>query len=178
MLFSCNSDKSQSPNVMALAVTLAPVIADETKPNIYSTWDTEPYQLKLNMHQLKNELYDLEVSMLLNNDSYYVSPNAKRDFKGKFTIQIDVSNSLEQISKLEETPLSEEEYDPHPFVNGYVNWVRENTSYKLKLLRSGDTDFQVKGFIQFTIEPRCTLEKIPFFIKFEEGKMRVEIDRC
>lgn len=77
-----------------------------------------------------------------------------------------------------ETPPSVEEYDPHPFVNGYVNWVRENTSYQQQIKRLSDGTFVVKGFVQFTIEPRCTLEKIPFFIKYNQSDMRVEVARC
>ena len=137
-----------------------------------------PYEIKLEINQLQNEVYDFAISMLLNDGSFYVSPNAKRDFKGKFTIIMNDSSTLLPISKLKETPLSIEEFDPHPFVNGKVNWVRENTTYNQKLQRTSEKDFMVFGMIQFTIEPRCTLEKIPFSIKYSDGEMKVQIDGC
>ena len=139
---------------------------------------SEPYELKLDIHQLNNGIYDLEIQMLLYNNSYYVSPNAKRDFKGKFTFFIDTNNSFTLKKNLIETPLSEEKYDSHPFVDGLVNWVRVNTSYKQKLEITTSEDFEVRGFIRFTIEPRCTLEKIPVIIKCKKGILKFEIDNC
>ncbi len=139
---------------------------------------SEPYKLKLGLHKFKKNTYDLSISMELNNGAHFVSPNAKRDFKGKFMISIDETTNFNQIGKLIETPISVEEYDDHPFVNGTVNWVRKNTVYHQKLKRTNKEDFQVKGYIQFTIEPRCTLEKIPFIIKYVNGKMRIELFMC
>ncbi len=66
----------------------------------------------------------------------------------------------------------------HPFTNGTVNWVRVNTNYKQQLEVATQVDFQVFGYIQFTIEPRCSLEKIPFIIKKENGKLKFELDNC
>ena len=39
-------------------------------------------------------------------------------------------------------------------------------------------DFDVRGTIQFTIEPRCTLEKIPVIIKRQEGTVKFEVFGC
>lgn len=139
---------------------------------------SEPYELKLDIHQLNNGIYDLEIQMLLFNNAYFVSPNAKRDFKGKFTFFIDTNNSFTLKNNLIETPLSEEEHDSHPFVDGLVNWVRVNTSYNQRLKITTKEDFEVRGYIQFTIEPRCTLEKIPVILKCKNGKLKFEIDNC
>jgi hypothetical protein len=144
----------------------------------FKTAHPHPYELMLNMTQLEDEVYDLEVSMLLNNDAKFISPNAKRGFKGKFSITIDESEEIELFPELIETPLSAEEYDSHPFVDGFVNWVREDSKYNQKLKRTSEENFQVKGLIQFVIEPRCTFEKIPIIIKYEEGDMRVELFGC
>lgn len=40
--------------------------------------------------------------------------------------------------------------------------MRENTTYKQALKVNSETDFKVSGLIQFTIEPRCSLEKIGY----------------
>jgi hypothetical protein len=137
-----------------------------------------PYELKLDKHKLSNDTYHLEIKMFLYNDAFYVSPNAKRNFSGKFTFFVANNNFFTLKDNLIETPLSKEEYDSHPFVDGNVNWVRVNTTYKQKLEISTTEDFEVRGYIQFTIEPRCTLEKIPVFIKYEKGKLNFEIDKC
>lgn len=137
-----------------------------------------PYELKLDAYKISNGIYDLEIKMLLYNNAYFVSPNAKRNFSGKFTFVLDDNDSFSLKDNLIETPLSKEEYDSHPFVDGNVNWVRVNTNYKQKLEINTTEDFEVSGYIQFTIEPRCTLEKIPVFIKYEKGNLKFEINHC
>ena len=175
---SCKPDKPLSQVASATESTPEKEIAMVMHIIENSPSSSEPYELKVQMNKLENDVYDFMVSMKLNGGSHFVSPNAKRDFKGKFTIIIDDTNNLIPISDLIETPLSVAEIDPHPFVNGEVNWVRVNTDYKLQLQRNVETDFIVTGLIQFTIEPRCTLEKIPIIIKYEAGEMTVMIDNC
>lgn len=138
----------------------------------------QPYELKLNKHKLSNEIYDLEIQMLLYNDAYYVSPNEKGDFKGKFTFYVDTNDSFILKSNLIERPLSNEKYHSSTNDKGLTNCVGVDMSYKQKIQITNTEDFEVKGFIQFTIEPRCTLEKIPVIISYKKGLMRFEIDRC
>lgn len=178
LFFSCNSEKQQGLKEMAVAKKIIPTIPIDAEVNTYSTWSSEPYELKLEMKELENGLYDLEISMYLREGAHYVSPNAKRPFKGKFTVELEETDKLELIKELTETPPSVEEFDPHPFVDGYVNWVRVNTYYNQQLRVLDEKSFTIPGHIQFTIEPRCTLEKIPFFIKYDGTDLRVEIDRC
>ena len=172
--FSCQFDKPQSQELIAKLETPVVVPLPATAPKD----STEPYELKMKMNELEKDEFELELSMLLFNGAHFVSPNAKRAFKGKFTVHLDDNDKLVPISELIENPPSVEEYDPHPFVNGNVNWVREDTKYTLKLKRNAEKYFSVKGFIQFTIEPRCTLEKIPIIIKNIKGKLRVELFQC
>lgn len=176
--FSCQSDKAQSPQIAANMET--PIVGpmNDVKPLPAIKVSSEPYELKMKMNELENDLFELELNMILHNGAHFVSPNAKRAFKGKFTVQLDDSDKLVPVSELIENPRSVEEYDPHPFVNGNVNWVREDTKYTLKLERKAEEYFSLKGFIQFTIEPRCTLEKIPIIIKNVKGKLRVELFQC
>lgn len=182
---SCNSNKDQQEDTLAIAVDPTDVVTVEldSEENPYEIKNNpndhlRPYEVKFGMEQIGENLYDFVVDMKLNDGAHFVSPNAKRDFSGKFTMQFDENQQLELTSDLLETPLSKEEIDPHPFVNGTVNWVRENTKYNQRLRRTAEEKFEVKGFIQFTIEPRCTLEKVPFIIKYGEGEMRAEFFGC
>ena len=144
LLLSCKIDHSKPESNLAQIQDSVYNIQSVYGPNLPSN----PYELKLDMHQLDNTTYDLEIQVLLNHNSYFVSPNAKRDFKGKFTFFVNTTNSFTLKNKLIETPLSKEEYDSHPFVDGLVNWVRVNTSYKQKLEITTTEDFVVGGFIQ------------------------------
>ena len=178
LIVSCKSDKAPKAYAMAGADIKAETALTEATVVDQPALFPEPYELGFTMNKLENNFYDFEVSMVLHNGAHYISPNAVREFKGKFTIKMDDTDKLETIDGLIETPRSVEEIDPHPFTNGTVNWVRENTTYHQKLKPTVDSNFEVKGFIQFTIEPRCTLEKVPFIIKYVGGDMRVELFGC
>lgn len=159
------------------------VKSSSTMENAYNTkteavYPAEDYTLTFSVNTLNTNVYELVIAMELKNNAYYVSPNAKRDFKGKFTLELKEDNKLHSISDLIETPLSIEEIDMHPFVNGTVNWVRENTNYKLQLERNWEADFHILGHVQFTIEPKCTLEIVPIILKYKDGKLKVEIFMC
>lgn len=112
--------------------------------------------------------------MNLKKDAYFVSPNAKRDFSGKFTI---VVNDPKIVTKgtITETPLSKEELDKG---EGLVNFVRGNTHYKQTLKILSNENFEVMGYVQFTIEPRCTMEKVPFILSYVDGKLILRADGC
>lgn len=152
--------------------------SEHSNPIVYGpNLPTNPYELKLDTHKVSDGIYDLEMKMFLFNDAYYASPNEKRDLKGKFTFVLYNNTSFTLKDNLIETPLSNEirNYDSTDYS---PNWVRVNTSYQQKIEITTDKDFEVRGYIQFTIEPRCTLEKIPVFIKYEKGVLKFEIDHC
>ena len=174
----CNSNETQSQEPIASLEMPIPILVPERMMENGPVVNPDPYDLKMQINTLENNMFDFEVSILLYNGAHYISPNAVRDFTGKFTIHIEDNPQLEIVSELEETPRSVEEIDLHPFTNGTVNWVREDTRYNQTLKPTVETDFDVMGFIQFTIEPRCTLEKIPIIIKYRDGDLRVEVFGC
>ncbi|MDP2160565.1 MAG: hypothetical protein Q8K02_08800 [Flavobacterium sp.] len=119
--------------------------------------------------------YVLSIQMILKKESYFVSPNAKRDFSGKFTIVLTDADKLKLSNAIIETPLSKEENDKR---EGLVNFVHKNTNYKQTLKVLSKENFEVYGYIQFTIEPRCSLEKIPFILSCVDGKLSLKMNGC
>ncbi len=179
---SCNSKKQETKNTIAntnMNIT-SPLLYAMNANNTSSYNYSSPYDIFIDIKKIKSNNYNLVVKMELNNGSIYISPNSVRDFKGKFSLKINESDKFEKTSNLIEKPLSVETYDYHPFVQGNVNWVKNNTTYTQKLKLNSEENFKVSGYIQFTIEPRCTLEKIPFVIIHEKGKMKIELiqDKC
>lgn len=173
--FGCTNDNQQA--------NISKDIAKIEEPKTIITSEVlnitdDLYNLQIKIETTENNKHNLIVSVKLKNDSYFVSPNAKRDFKGKFYMDFGSYNNIDFDGNIIETPLSIEEYDPHPFVNGYINWVRVNTTYKQPLNMLSDDDFEVFGRLKFTIEPRCTLEEIPFAISCKNGKMKVYSPKC
>ena len=173
LLISCKSEQPQ-PRKDLLAINSYQDMAVNFS-ELHPDHDEKLYDTYVELKMLTDDTYEFIIHMDLHNGSFYVSPNAKRDFAGKFTLEFANFDHFEPISELEERPLSKEIYDPHPFVKGLVNWVNEDTKYYLKLKRTSNEEFYTKGFIQFTIEPRCTLEKIPIMMKFVDGVMHAQI---
>ena len=178
LVAGCNSDKVIPQDNVAKLNMPIPTPIPEGMRTYGPIPHPHPYDMQMQISALEEGVYDFEVSMKLFNGAHYISPNAVREFSGKFTIELDDTDKLEYIDGLVETPRSVEEIDPHPFTNGTVNWVREDTKYNQKIKPTVDADFEVKGFIQFTIEPRCTLEKLPIIIKHKDGDLRVEPFGC
>lgn len=178
LLFSCKIDQTKKE------VTLATVPSKEIKSQKDSIFNfgpnqaPNPYEVKLAIYQTSKDSYNLEIQMLLYNNAYYASSNSNKDFKGKFTFFIDDTPFFSLKSNLIETPLHVKQVDSESNSNSIPDWIRVNTYYKQQLEIKTSEDFMVRGYIQFTIEPRCTLEKIPVMIKSEKGIVKFEIDKC
>lgn len=163
---------SPEPAIPVLNVSMydSPLIDKEVVIN-------HPYELAFEV-QKTGDQYTMITTMKLFGGSFYVSPHSKRDFKGKFTIEIAPNENLKLGSDFIETPRSEEVIDPHPFVGGPVNWVKEDTRYEHSLTVMATEDFEIGGKIFFTIEPKCTLEVIPIMFKYKSGVLTIEEWKC
>lgn len=115
----------------------------------------------------------LSIQMNLKKNGYFVSPTESGAFTGKFTIVLTEPQHLQTDGAIIETPLSKVDEN-----EGFAKLVRENTHYKQSLRVLSKENFEVYGYIQFTIEPRCTLEKVPFILSYVDGKLSVKMDGC
>lgn len=131
------------------------------------------YTAIIRIDRQSNKEHLLSIQMNLKQHSYFVSPTERGAFTGKFTILLTEPQHLQTNGAISETPLSKVDEN-----EGYVKWVRENTHYKQSLKVLTNENFEVSGHIQFTIEPRCTLEKIPFILSYVDGKLSVKMDGC
>lgn len=135
----------------------------------------EPYAIQIMVEEGAEGDYKLVVALKLRDGSHYVSPHSSDRFTGRFGISIEENDHLELDSSFVETPRSVEEFDPDPFVNGPVNWVRVNTSYQHQLKIKTGNDFEVEGLVRFVIEPRCTMEKVRFVIASQAGELKARL---
>ncbi len=137
--------------------------------------DDALYSSIIRVDKQQNNEYVLSVQMNLKKDAYFVSPNAKKDFSGKFTIVLSNPEKIVRKGKINESPRSKEELAKG---EGLVNFVRNNTSYQQTLKVLSNENFEIMGHIQFTIEPRCTMEKVPFILSYQDGKLSLKMDGC
>lgn len=133
-----------------------------------------PYEISFELKQSDNAAPRLAVGMVLHQNSFFVSPYSSDHFKGRFNISIEENAHLVLDERFIETPQSVEENDPHPFIQGLINWVRVNTTYEHELVVQSEGDFEVHGMVTFTIEPRCTLEEVPFTIQRKAGQFIIK----
>lgn len=173
LLISCTTNPSEKNKDLALLDKSDLVIEEKRDYTYYyDTLTTDEYQIMFGVNELRGNKAELVISMELFDNSFFVSPNAKRDFKGKFTLDLPESEHLTYLDDIEEIPLSVEEYDEHPFVDGLVNWVREDTKYFQKVTLNTEEDFYLIGELKFVIEPKCTMEKIRLSIRQVGGYLK------
>lgn len=136
------------------------------------------YNVKFSEEKLDKNSYDFNIDITLKGGAHFVSPHSIINYKGRFTMVIPKNDHIIVNSDIIEIPKTKEEFDPHPFVNGKINWVKVNTKYKQRLKVTTKKDFVIYGFIQFVIEPKCTLEKVPFVMEYKNGELKIFSDKC
>jgi len=124
------------------------------------------------------DAFNLVISVDLKNGSYYVSPNSKEDYTGMFYMDFGDYKNVSFNGKLQENQLDNPKIGPLPEVKDPENNVFGNTIFTQKLKIKTTADFDVYGRIKFVIEPRCSMENIPFMISFKNGKMSIKKATC
>lgn len=132
----------------------------------------DPYTLTLEMDTTDKNEHSLIVSIDLHDKSFFVSPHSNGNFLGRFALSLDETKNLVMKDSIVEFPKSLESLDP--WSEGWVNFVKRNTTYTQKLTIDSQKDFEVAGLIKFVIEPRCTMEKVKFVISQRSGVLSVE----
>lgn len=169
-LGACAQPES-GPKVMTVSAYHSPTIDYEIAMN-------DPYDIEYEIEESTEGQFNLAVTITPKGGSFFVSPNSTQDFKGYFRVETAENEHLNLGEDFEENPRSVEVIEKHPFINGPVNWVHEKTTYKYPILINSEEDFTVGAKIIFVIEPKCTLEEIPLFIKQTNGKLTVDYGRC
>lgn len=142
------------------------------------TAQEHPYDLTFTLEQAGDNTYTLITTVKLYSGSYYASPNCPRDLKGKFHVELVDQERVVLAERMKETPLTMEGAYYHPMVHGQIEWVRVDTRYEQRLTVTTREDLEVAGLYRFTIEPRCTLEEIPFVIRQRGGRLTIERVGC
>ncbi|NOQ92073.1 MAG: hypothetical protein GQ552_05070 [Flavobacteriaceae bacterium] len=142
------------------------------------TVNHEDYTLSISIESADNQPV-LVISMDLKNNAYFISPLEEKDFTGKFYFDFGSYKDLAFEGEVSESPRSVAKLLYPNYTNNEENlWITENTTYKQSLKFKTIHDFEVYGRIQFTIEPRCTFEEIPFRILYKDGKFTFLDAKC
>jgi hypothetical protein len=154
-------------------INFAPI---KEKPNTKIHVKDELYDLKIRIINTKTP--QIEVKIELKNNAYFASPLEDKDLKGKFYMDLGDYTNIDLGSNYIENPsTNSNEFGPQS-CGKIVKWVRVDTSYKKSLYIKNTKDFEVFGRIKFVIEPRCTMEEIPFGIRYKNGNFSVFEPKC
>ncbi|MCF6306935.1 MAG: hypothetical protein L3J09_03160 [Flavobacteriaceae bacterium] len=140
------------------------------------TINDSEYTLHFELEETKDNEQFLIILVEFHNNSEFISPFEDKEFKGKFNLSLGTTNHINFEGDIIETPQAVDAYDK--FGHQFVKWVKVNTIYRQRLTIKTKEDFKVLGRLQFTIEPRCTLEQIPFSISYKDGKMEFVDSKC
>lgn len=132
--------------------------------------DHDPYALTLRLEGSAQDGYRLVAHMALDSGSWFVSPYSDR-FSGHFRVSITDNDHLILDRNFVETPRTRLQLAS--WDKGEGHFVQENTSYTYRLNVQTKDDFKVQGIVRFVIEPKCTMEEIPFSISQKAGRLSV-----
>lgn len=158
-------------------IQLNPKVPSDTFKEV--TINHDDYTLKISLENANSTQPILVISMDLKNNAKFISPMEEKEFTGKFYFDFGSYEDLALDGQLTETPTSVEKVlYPNNNTNETIKWVTDNTVYKQPLTIKTINDFEVFGRIQFTIEPRCTFEEIPFGIAYKNGNFIFIDPKC
>ena len=95
-----NSQESASVKTMQDSVYVGPTHFSDDLVR-----DDALYISTIRVDKRHNDEYVLSVQMNLKKGAYFISPHAKRDFSGKFTLVLPDSNKIATTGAIIETPL-------------------------------------------------------------------------
>jgi hypothetical protein len=183
LFISCVTDKKQvetpkltKGELFLLAKANLPKKAKKDIINEMQIINDELYTLQFKIETTKNNQHNLVIDMKLHKGSSFISPFEEKEFLGKFYMDLGDYTNLTFDGNLIEAPKANSRYDG--FKNAQVIWVEENTTYKQLLNIKTDEGFEVFGRVIFTIEPRCSLETIPFGLSYKNGKFIFFDPKC
>ncbi|MFK8005858.1 MAG: M56 family metallopeptidase [Saprospiraceae bacterium] len=184
LLFSCDQVNSLKNDPVGKIINQAEVASQEVlKKQVVKTGIGDVFKTDLNsikesfdvlfqVDQLNEMEYNLSTTIILNKESYIISPFSKDTTYGHFYFTLPNNEHFVSDNQLLETPNSVEEFDP--ILEAPVKFVRVNTTYQRKIKLTGQDDFEVTGIVEFLLEPICIPYDVQFKISYKNGKMNVE----
>lgn len=126
----------------------------------------DPYDINFEL-DVKKKLLIIKID--LESGSYYLSPNTVGSFKGLLKIVLPENNFISIKGNLTDNPKAINEINP--WGNERMNVIRQNTVHTQRYELKTKGDFNVQAMVEFVIEPKCTLEKIPVTIFRKDGQL-------
>ncbi|PHR72853.1 MAG: hypothetical protein COA67_03895 [Lutibacter sp.] len=136
------------------------------------------YNIHIDVETTTENKLNLVVKMELKNGSHFASPHNTRNLKEQFYMDLGSYTDIDFVDAHIETPKPKSGCGSSAYSDTKVNWIKTNTTYRQPLHVISKGDFQVFGRIKFVIEPRCTLEELPFAIISKNGEFKVTQPKC
>jgi hypothetical protein len=167
-LISC---REASNELTQESITTENIVVNTASEAKIANQNKDPYLITFDIEKNKKDEYSLVVNVMFFDGAYFLAPSSDIMFRGKFDISLNETEAILLDSNYFEFPFPVQESDP--FGNGPIMVQRVNTTYKKKIIINTVEDFEISGLVVFTIEPKCTLEKIEYTISSKSGELTV-----
>ncbi len=127
----------------------------------------DPYDINFDL-DVESQLLRIKID-LLDSGAYYLSPNTPGSFKGLLKVIFPQNDFIKIKETIKVSP--EPSHEENEWGEGPVDIIRQNTTHTIGYDLKSTEDFTIKGTVQFVIEPKCTLEKIPVTLFRKDGKL-------
>lgn len=135
--------------------------------------DYQPFEINFQVNEAANDGYLLQVNVDIIEGSFILSHYAGDEFSGRFLISLDDNEYLSLEPSPTETPAPEKEIYFWAD-NKEVKKLKGDVVIKQNLIVKSKDDFDVKGFVSFTVEPSCGFYKTNFIISRNSGEIQVK----
>ncbi len=149
-------------------------LAISTLPEIikHNPCSPDPYRIDLQLTTTSQKHYQIQVAVDIDEGTWFASPYSAHRYKGYFRVDLPENEFVQLTGSFEETPPSTVHYDKWDNQMGHI--VTVDTKYTYDIATNSKEDFKILGVVRFVIEPKCTLEEVPFSISRESGKMSIQ----
>ncbi len=148
-------------------------ISTQSEINKQNPCSPDPYRLDLQLTTINQKHYQIQAAMDIDEGTWFASPHSADKYKGYFRVDLSENEFVQLTGTFEETPPSTVHYNKWDNQMGHI--VTVDTKYAYDIATNSPEDFKVLGVVRFVIEPKCTLEEVPFSISRENGKMNIQL---
>ena len=137
--------------------------------------DHQNFHIELKIVSLDERNFQLVSVLDLVEGSFIYSPLSRDDFYLPYSISVLENSFISARSALTEFPASSIEQDP--YIEKEVRIIRSKTVFTQAYTIEKVEDFEVKGLIEFLLEPACIPYDLTFSIKMQSGVLSIQNEK-
>lgn len=140
--------------------------------NSHKNLNKEPFNLNLNIKQLRNNTYSLKADLKLRDEAYIYSPFSPDTIYLHYEHNIEKNKFIHWHNNLTERPKAVKMFDS--IIQQDILIMNSNCSYIQDFSTITNDDFVYNGIIRFLVEPSCVPYEIQYQIINKNNKLSIK----